>query len=205
MMKNEKRNWILILTIFSIFFFTACTRRSKVDSKKEDIPRDTSTNYVVYEGVFLNSEDVLKMLEEIRGPKAPYENVSKEYHVTTMYKPEKDFRELYGSDVNVHIIGYLNGQATADDGTITHNEALVADLISDDPILADYLSSSQEGWHITCSYETKAFYSNLMDYSKAQKVDYTLSGKFGAYINGNFVSFDRNDVDTKIETNQKVQ
>ncbi len=85
-----------------------------------------------------------------------------------------------------------------EDGTVTHNEALEADLKSDDLYMRNYLETSQEGWHITLSYEDYAYCTNQMDYSDAVKTDYTVQGVFGGYLNGNFVTFDASDVDTPI-------
>ena len=200
-MKKGKIRLIVILFLFPLLLLSACTNRHKAIENNDRTGKDKTRNYVVYEGVFLDQDAVLEIAQKIRGDKPAYEKTISNFHVTTAFIPEKDHRDLYGSNVTVHIIGYKAGEVTIEDGKVTHNEALKVQLKSEDPLMEKCLKESQEGWHITLSYEDKAFYTNRMDFSDAQKTDYTLTGVFGAYLNGNYVSYNGDDVDTLISEN----
>lgn len=196
-MKTRKTIRIINLLLVVLLFLSGCTFRQKaelVDAKGKDPTR----NYVVYEGVFLNKDDVLAVAEKIRGSNPAYDKTVTEFHVTTHFLPDRPYKEVYGQNVTVHVIGYKAGEVKMEDGKITHNEALEVELESNDPLMKYCLFQSQEGWHVTLSYEDKAFYTNKMDYSDAQKVDYTLTGVYGAFLQGQFVTYDANDVNTLI-------
>ena len=197
-MKKKKQIQVLSLLLLSVLLLSACSMRKKAVYTTDKGDRDKSLNYVVYEGVFLDREEILSIAEDIRGSEPAYEHTVQDFHITTAYLPDTDQRDLYGTEVTVHIYGYKAGEVIMDDGTVTHNEALEADLRSDDRKLTKYLASSQEGWHITLSYEDYSYCTNQMDFSDALKTDYTVKGTFGAYLNGDFVSFDAADVDTPI-------
>ena len=199
-MKTRKTISIFSLLVSLLLLF-ACTNRHKATMITDRTGKDKSRNYVVYEAVFLDQDEVLEIAEKIRGSEPAYKETIREFHVTTDFLPDQDHRDLYGQEVTVHITGYKAGEVITDDGTVTHNEAMKASLKSGNQRMQKYLQESQEGWHITLSYEDKSFYTNFMNFSDAQKTDYTLTGKLGAYLNGNFVSYDGNDVDTLISEN----
>ena len=197
-MKTRKTVSFISLLLVTLLFCTGCELRQKAEYITDHEGKDKSRNYVVYEGVFLNKDDVLAVAEKIRGSNPAYDKTVTEFHVTTHFLPDLPYKEVYGQNVTVHVVGYKAGEVKMEDGKITHNEALEVELESNDPLMKYCLFHSQEGWHVTLSYEDKAFYTNKMDYSDAQKVDYTLTGVYGAYLNGNFVSYNPNDVDTLI-------
>ena len=182
----------------TLLLFSGCAFRQKAEHITSTEEKDETRNYVVYEGVFLDKDEVLAVAEKIRGSKPAYDKAVSDFHVTTYFLPEISHVEVYGQKVIVHVVGYKAGEVAMEDGKITHNEALVVELESDDPLTEYCLDQSQEGWHVTLSYEDKAFYTNSMDYSDAQTVDYTLKGVYGAFLNGQFVTFNAEDVDTLI-------
>ena len=77
---------------------------------------------LIYEAVFLDNDEIINLYSEVRGPKAPYEHLTNDFHVTTVYMPEKDMHELYGTEVTVNIYAYQDGEVIADDGSKTANE-----------------------------------------------------------------------------------
>lgn len=179
-----KRTICLILAILLLPVFSICCSAAK-EQPKEEQPT------VIYEAFFLNNDEILKLFSEVRGEKAPYVNMTKDFHVTTAFMPEKDMRELYGTEVTIHIYAYQNGQVPADDGTMTANEGFFCTITSDNAAMQDYVSHLDNNWHITGSYKDQggAKYTSRLDLTDAQVVHYTVTGRFGGYLSDNTVTF----------------
>ena len=145
--------------------------------------------YVVYEAVFMKNEEVLEVFRTLRGETPPYEHIPKEYHVTTIFMPERDHRQFYGSDVAVHGYCYKAGEVMDTDGNPTGNEGILVYMYSSNPGLQDYFENDVEHiYHITGSFAKEAKYTLDLDYSDGTPVNFTITGKFGAMLsNGTYV------------------
>ena len=121
---------------------TSCQKDGQSSQTPEEsaVPEETAETAeetkniatVVYEAVFLDSEEIAALFEEVRGP-APYEKFSADSHVTITFFPEQDARELYGKEVTVKITGYKAGDVTSDEGDTVQAEGFRVELVSDDP------------------------------------------------------------------------
>ena len=158
--------------------------------------KSPDADYVVYEAVFVNNEQIVFLFNEVRG-EAPYPKVPSDYHVTTSFLPEEDERELYGKEVTVHITGYKAGDVTSDDGGTTRNEGFKVELASDDPDVTAYLESHVANFHITGSFTDQAKYTGYLDFSDAEPLEYSVTGTLGAYMNSGKLVFSAGDVDQK--------
>ena len=87
---------------------------------------------------------------------------------------------------------------TDDDGDPTHNEGLKVELYSEDEEMNAYLTEHPANYHITGSYEKLAKYTGYVDFSDGKPVDRTITGTFGAYLNGAKIAFDGAEVDKKL-------
>ena len=132
-----------------------------------------------YEAVFLANDEAQALFTSVRGEKAPFENVTKDFHVTTEFMPEQAHPEWYGEKVTVHITSYAVQDVTMDDGNITANEGLKAEVSSENKDLEAYLSALDKNFHITGAYKDGAKYTELVDFSKGEPIDATLTGTFG--------------------------
>ena len=171
--------------------------------RNENTP-DQIIQYVVYEAVFLDSNDVESVFEAIRGKLPPYEHVTQDYHVTTAFRPETDARALYGEEVEVRIIGYKAGEVAREDGVIVGCEGLKVELFSENEDMMNYLDNVGIAFHITGSYSDRAKYTGYMDFSDMEPMNVVLKGRFGAFLNGAdydsaFISFDGDQVNKVIE------
>ena len=61
-----------------------------------------------------------------------------------------------------------------------------------------YLTEHPANYHITGSYEKLAKYTGYVDFSDGKPVDRTITGTFGAYLNGAKIAFDGAEVDKKL-------
>ena len=137
---------------------------------------------VVYEAIFLNNDEVQNLFVQARGETAPYANMATDFHVTTAFLPETAHSDWYGQTVTVHITTYACGEAKTDDGNITANEGLKAEVASNNEELNEYLSSLNKNFHITGSFKDAAKYTNYIDFTQGQPFEATLTGTFGAYL-----------------------
>ena len=165
---------------------------------------DQIVQSVIYEAVFLDNSEVEGVFETIRGELPPYEHVSLDYHVTTAFMPETDARALYGTEVEVHIIGYKAGEVTTEDGSVVSCEGLKVELLSENEEMMDHLKNVEAVFHITGSYSYQAKYTGSLDFSDMEPMDVVLKGRFGAFLTGvdydsAFISFDADEVDKVIE------
>ena len=184
---------IITLAIFLAVCTLGCgeVQTTEQDSAETAEPEKAT---VVYEAVFLDEQQIADIFDEIRG-QAPYSNVTQDFHVTTAFLPETDARFLYGQEVEVHIVGYKAGAVTDDDGNETHNEGLKVELSSQDEDMAVYLTEHPANYHVTGSYETAPKYTGYLDFTDMQTVEYTVTGRFGAYLNGGAITFDAGEVE----------
>lgn len=141
----------------------------------------------VYEGIFLDNDEIQELFTEVRGKKAPYKNVTQDFHVTSQFMPEEAHTQWYGQQVTVHITAYAKQKVKMDDGKMTANEGFKVELDSDNQELNDYLASLDNNYHITGAYKDGAKYTGQVDFSKGEKVDYTVTGTFGGYYSDNAI------------------
>lgn len=140
----------------------------------------------VYEAVFLDNTEVMQLFEEIRGDQL-FEKQTSDFHVTTAFMPSEAAAELYGKPVTVHITGYKVGDVVSDDGSITTNEGLQAELFSEDEQMQAYLDALEVNFHITGSFKDAAKYTGYIDFSDAEPMDITLTGTFGGFCTDNAI------------------
>ena len=189
----KKQLICVFLTLFlSLAALSAC--QNTADSNVSLPSSSPDIAYVVYEAVFVDNEQIAALFNEVRG-EPPYAKLTADYHVTTAFLPEEDARELYGREVTVLITGYKAGEITADDGTVTQNEGFKVELVSNDPEMVAYLAEHAANFHITGSFTDKAKYTGYLDFSDAEVLEYSVTGTFGAYLNGGTVTFSAGDVD----------
>lgn len=187
--KQIRKLWIITITVCFAVLMAGCqtSQNSEQFSSEEEL-------YVVYEGVFLDHKQITDIFTQIRG-QAPYSNVTQDFHVTTAFMPEKDERSLYGQEVEVKIVGYKGGAVTDDDGNVTHNEGLKVELYAKDEKMSAYISAHPANYHITGSYEKEAKYTGYLDFADMQPVEYTVMGRFGAFLNGGNIIYDASQLD----------
>ena len=159
-----------------------------------DVPRAT----VRYEGVFMDNDEVKAMLEGIRGEQ-PYPEMTRNYHITTVFAPEEPATDLYGKEVEVRVIGSKACEVADEEGILSSNEGLKVVLHSDDPAMAGYLAGIDKNFHMTGSYTVAARNTEYIDFSDMEPVDYTIKGTFGANLTGIGVSFDPADIGKPLE------
>ena len=141
-----------------------------------------------FEGIFLNHEEIEKLFLEQR-PKAPYENMTKIFHVTVEYMPENEHKQFYGKEVEVHIIAYKDGKVISKEGGPTGNEGFKVTLKADDAELQAFLDSIIKNYHVTGSFEDDAVYTNYIDFSDGKKLDVTVRGVYGCGYEDDFIDF----------------
>lgn len=176
-----KKNVIFLLALMILLLSTACVS-SQTTPPAETAP--VEDGYVVYEAFFLDNEEILRLFSDVRGAEAPYEYLTKDFHVTTAYMPEEDMHEFYGTEVTVHIYAYQNGEVQADDGTMTANEGFFCTVNTENAEMQRYIDSLEKSWHITGSYAAKggAKYTEYLDLTDAEKVDFSVKGRFGGVL-----------------------
>lgn len=163
---------------------TELTETDEAVQEETEEKKEQKKEKLVYEAVFLESEDVEEVFRDIRGDDAPYENVPANFHVTVYYKPDQWMQQFYGKKVSVVCTRYQAGEVPGRDG-MTANEGILAELVSDDLELQSYLDASEDQcFHITGSYKDVPKYTMYLDFSGGKEISYTLEGTFGAYIDG---------------------
>ena len=172
-----KKNWkMYVLSIVLVFILSGCG----VDHA-ENTTGDSQTSDVIYEGAFLDNDEIADLFASVRGEEAPFANVTKDYHVTTEYMPEQTHRDWYGETINVHITAYAVQEVAMDDGQMTSNEGFKVDVTSENEELNEYLQSLGKNYHITGAYQDGAKYTEYIDFSKGEAVDVSVEGTFGGY------------------------
>ena len=194
---KRKRIACLVVVFLVMILGQACL------ATQEEQP-DQIVQSVIYEGVFLDNSDVESVFEEIRGELPPYEHVTRDFHVTTAFRLETDARTLYGTEVEVRIVGYKAGEVTTEDGAVVSCEGLRVELFSENEETMDYLKNVEAVYHITGSYSDQAKYTESLDFSDMKPMNVVLKGRFGAFLAGvdfdsAFIGFDADQVDKVIE------
>ena len=192
------KKYISLLLVFVMMLSLAASCSVAEETSASEVTTETTvdrsqTAYVVYEAVFLDADEMVSTFNSVRGD-APYDKIPENYHVTLYYRPEEDGGQFYGSEVQVHIIGYKAGEVIDDDGTVAQCEGFVVELHSDDEAVDRYLQSSDKFFHITGSYDYKPKYTEFLDFSDAMPLDITVTGIIGGYLNGDTVTFDAGDI-----------
>lgn len=131
-----------------------------------------------YEAVFLNNDEIRDIFRQMRET-PPFGRETKKYHVTTKFMPEKTHEEWYGESVTVHITSYKVQEISADDGKMTANEGLKAEMTSGNVKLQEYIDSLNKNFHINGSYRDSAKYTEKVDFSDGRQLDITVTGTFG--------------------------
>lgn len=144
---------------------------------------------VIYEAFFLDNEEIIQLFNEVRGAEPPYENLTKDFHVTTVFRPKRDKRRLYGTEVTVHIYAYKNGTVKTDDGTVTSNEGFFCTVSSENPRVQRLIARLKKNNHITGSYELNPKYTGFLELNDAQPVDFTVKGRFGGFFSDGKIYF----------------
>ena len=188
-----KNTWFRLATLIAALAMVAslagCSNATSSDDSGDNNSQAQETQEqqeeqpsVVYEAIFLNNNEVRNLFVQARGETAPFANMTTDFHVTTAFLPETAHPEWYGQTVTVHITTYACGEAKMDDGNITANEGLKAEVTSDNKELNEYLSSLNKNFHITGSFKDAAKYTNYIDFSQGEPFEATLTGTFGAYL-----------------------
>ena len=184
-LKRRIRNVRIVIVMACLAVLaTGCATKLKTEQNSAG-----TNTYIEYEAIFLDNRQITDIFTEVRG-EVPYALVTKDFHVSTIYMPEKDARSLYGREVEVKITGYKNGAVTDDDGKETHNEGLKAELYPKDEEMAAYISAHPANYHITGSYEEHPKYTGYIDFSDMQPCEYTVTGRFGGGLNNGTIIFD---------------
>ncbi len=199
-MKNFK---LILICLFCLLSFTACSKTD--DTINESTPEVTSSPettsspstsqdsqvYVVYEGIFLDNQEILDLFASIRGETAPFDNVTKEFHVTTEFMPSEAHSKWYGEKLSIHISKYLLADTTMDDGGTTSNEGFKVEVSSDNEEFNEYLKSLNKNFHITGSYKDAAKYTDKLDFSEGEDMNVTVQGTFGGFYSDSSYRFDK--------------
>lgn len=146
----------------------------------------------VYEAIFLDNDEISNLFAKVRGETAPFDEVTRDFHVTTEYMPATTHPEWYGEKVTVHITAYAVQDVAADDGSTTSNEGFKAEVVSDNEELNEYLESLGKNYHITGAYKDGAKYTEYVDFSQGEPMDMTVTGTFGAGMSDNTIDLSGN-------------
>ena len=165
---------------------------SKTEASEEADEHDPAN--VMYEGLFLDNELIDSYFKQVRGD-APFGNITKDFHVTTVFFPEEDARTLYGKEIEVHIIGYKAAEVNTETGGTTSNEGFKVELKTDDSEMTAYLEKNDRNFHITGAFMDNPGYTVDIDFSDAQPLDYTVKGIFGAYLDNDTIVLSKDDAD----------
>ena len=140
--------------------------------------------FVIYEGVFIdNVNEVFNLAAELRGGKAPLQNVKDEFHVTVAYLPESPLTEKYGAKVTVRVTAYDREKMLLEDGKEVESEAMSVVLVTSDEVLDKYIADNLESTpHITLSYTNAPKDSMNIDFGDAKEISFDITGTFGAYV-----------------------
>lgn len=144
---------------------------------------------VIYEAFFLDNEEIIQLFSAVRGAEPPYENVTKDFHVTTAFRPKRDKRRLYGTEVSVHIYAYKNGTVKTDEGNMTSNEGFFCTVSSENPQMQKLIDRLENNNHITGSYELNPKYTGFLELNDAQPVDFFVKGRFGGFFSDGKIYF----------------
>lgn len=156
-----------------------------------DAPAEAESPKVIYEAFFLDNAEIADLFAQTRGEEAPHAIMTKDFHVTTSFMPEQDMRELYGTEVTIHIYAYQDGQIPADDGSMTANEGFFCTITAENEQMQAHINALDNNWHITGSYQDQggAKYTGRLDLEGAQMVEYVVTGRFGAFLSDNSLAF----------------
>ena len=180
-MKN-KLIVILALLMAVLCLMAGCATNETTDTTDTAATStEQAERSVIYEAIFLDNDEITNLFVSMRGETAPFDNVTKDFHVTTEYMPAESHSEWYGEKITVHITAYAVQDITADDGQTTSNEGFKAEVTSENAELNAYLESLNKNFHITGAYKDAAKYTEYVDFSQGEAVDFTVTGTFGGY------------------------
>ena len=188
---------ISLMLAFLAFLFLLYLHEASDPNKMSASRKPEKNRHVVYEAVFMKNEEVLEVFRILRGEIPPYEHIPAEYHVTTIFEPETDSRQYYGSDVAIHGYVYKTGEVIDDDGNLTGNEGVLVKMYSSNPGLQKYIENiTNRVWHITGSYAKEAKYTKNLDFDDGTPVNFTITGTFGAMMDDGSFVFSKEETDS---------
>ena len=143
--------------------------------------QEQNKGYCYFEGIFLSYDEVIDAAKKISDEYPRYPLGPKSIHVSTEFRPAVTHEDLYGTEVSVHITGYKYGTVTdPKDGTTSENEGFRVEVQSEIAKMQELLDSIKKNWHISISYTISSKYTEYMDFTDAEPVSITLTGKFGS-------------------------
>ena len=116
---------------------------------------------VIYETVFLDNDEITDLFTSVRGEIPPFDNVAKDYYVTTEFMLESAHPNWYGEQVSIHITAYAVQDIKMDDGQMASNDDSKAELTSKNEELAAYLDALNKNHHITGAYKDGVKYAEI--------------------------------------------
>ena len=169
---------LALILLMSVVLLAACSANKDAPAHQSQIEKDEG--YYYYESILLDKDEVTKVFKEMNPDFPSFDVCPPEFHVTTEFMPSEKHNELYGTKVNVHIIGYTSGTVHDDaDDVTSQNEGFIVELSADNEDMQKYLDSLDKTWHVTGSYTAGGKYTENLDWSKAKAMDVTLTGTFG--------------------------
>ena len=183
-----KSKWIIgLVSALLILSMVGCAKTS--DTAESTQTEEAAT--VIYEGIFLDNDEILDLFTSVRGETAPFENVTQDFHVTTEYMPETAHPEWYGEKISVHITAYAVQEVEMEDGQMTSNEGFKVEVTSENAELAAYLEGLNKNFHITGAYQDGAKYTEYLDFSQGDPVDFYVTGTFGGYYTDGTIHYEK--------------
>lgn len=92
------------------------------------------SGYYYYEGLFLPTDEMIKIFSTVSEDYPKYSVVPDHFHVTTKLLPKITHENMCGTEVSIHITGYTDGAATApSDNSTSNNEGFTVELFSENP------------------------------------------------------------------------
>lgn len=176
-MSRRAKNGLVSAVLILILALAGCAQAGEPAESAEGGPEKE----VIYEAVFLDHDEITELFASVRGEAPPFDGVTKDYHVTTAFRPEEAHPDWYGEQVSVHITAYAVQDVKKDDGQTTSNEGFKVEMTSENEGLAAYLDLLETNYHITGSYKDAPKYTGYVDFSAGEPMDVYVVGTFGGY------------------------
>ncbi len=178
-MMSKSKSCLVYIMLFLALVGCAPANKSAENSQATD---------VIYEAVFLDNDEITGLFTSVRGETPPFDNVTKDYHVTTEFMPEEAHSDWYGEQVSVHITAYAVQDIKMDDGQMTSNEGFKVELTSENKELSAYLDALNKNYHITGAYKDGAKYTEYIDFSEGESMDIYITGTFGGFYSDSTIN-----------------
>lgn len=148
------KNCFIPIMLILILALAGCTQ---ANASAESSP----VKDVIYETVFLDNDEITDLFTSVRGEIPPFDNVAKDYYVTTEFMLESAHPNWYGEQVSIHITAYAVQDIKMDDGQMASNDDSKAELTSKNEELAAYLDALNKNHHITGAYKDGVKYAEI--------------------------------------------